>query len=174
MARRVARRVDDDDARRDLVAVIGAVDDLFDHRQAANGACGEHLKGFRQRVLRGVRRPEIPFRRGDVERRLRKHRVVEIIQKTPEVIGMRVGDEDLVDVFGRVSRRLHILDKLTGAIEEIAAAADVDKDQLLPCVDERDIDVARSEVRVEEMRLQIGLNHLARLVFADHIGRQLI
>src|SRR5262245_6462573 len=115
MALRMARRIDDAQARNDFVPRIHQFDLVLDRRVVA--AC----PGDKSRTFGGepagcvLAAPEIPFCAPDEETCTWRNQIIEFIDRAPKMIGVPVGENNL-GYFGLVDARgLKVVPQLAGS-----------------------------------------------------------
>ncbi len=101
VGRRMSMRIDRFDAGYGLVAGIEESDQVLDRIKPVAGTDNERFPFLRHAIQRIVGTPEIPFGLRDPRVGIRIKRIAEIIEHTPDAIGMGMGEDDVGDL-GRI------------------------------------------------------------------------
>src|SRR5262245_49145090 len=119
----MSRRIDHSHSGDDVLAWFDGSEPVLDAREIALGAEHEASEILGHLVQGVCVHPEIPLSLGDEIARIRKSQLSAPVGYTPQMIRMRVGEDDLGDLFSVNSRRLQAVDELSRCRLPAAARA---------------------------------------------------
>ncbi len=151
MAGRVAGGVDGLDAREHFFARCEKGDAVLQRGHPVLRADNEALAVLRHRSQRVVGTPEIPFRARHPGCGLGEGEIVEIVENAPQMIGMRVGEDEVGDLGGVHAGLLQPGEKLARGRQEIRPGPGIEKRQPVAGAQQGDVAV----------RLVVGGRHAA-------------
>src|SRR5713101_3153878 len=135
----VSWRVENPHAADDLVTGLERLQLVLDARQIAFCAEREALEVLGQLLHDIVGHPEIPLRLGDEIARVWKTQSAPVVCDAPQMIRLRVSENDLGDLRPIDPGRLQVLDQLPGRRLPAAARASIDQDEVRRRADQGNI-----------------------------------